>query len=170
MDTQERLAPQGDGAVDDDWYRQELGARLRRVRRARGLRLLDVEERSQGQLKAVVIGSYERGDRGMTAHRLATLAEFYGVPVAELLPPEPFAGGREKTAVSVAVDRIHARREDPVIAPLWRLVQHVVRLRDEHHARELSLRDEDLQALAVVIGVEPQDLTGWLDRHGLLAD
>ena len=33
-----------------------------------------------------MVGSYERGDRAVTVQRLAELADFYGVPVSELLP------------------------------------------------------------------------------------
>ena len=51
-----------------------------------GLSLHGVEEKSEGRWKAVVVGSYERGDRAVTVAKLAELAEFYGVPVAELLP------------------------------------------------------------------------------------
>ena len=45
-----------------------------------------MEEKSNGRWKAVVVGSYERGDRAVTVSRLAELADFYRVPVSELLP------------------------------------------------------------------------------------
>src|SRR5437870_13282395 len=67
-------------------YARALGARLRAIRTQQGLSLHGVEEKSQGRWKAVVVGSYERGDRAVTVQRLAELAQFYGVPVAELLP------------------------------------------------------------------------------------
>jgi len=67
-------------------YAKALGARLRAIRSQQGLSLHGVEEKSRGRWKAVVVGSYERGDRAVTVQRLAELADFYGVPVAELLP------------------------------------------------------------------------------------
>ena len=67
-------------------YAKTLGARLRAIRTQQGLSLHGVEEKSRGRWKAVVVGSYERGDRAVTVQRLAELAEFYGVPVGELLP------------------------------------------------------------------------------------
>src|ERR671933_2612694 len=67
-------------------YARALGARLRAIRTQQGLSLHGVEEKSQGRWKAVVVGSYERGDRAVTVQRLSELAEFYGVPVNELLP------------------------------------------------------------------------------------
>src|SRR5438046_10083508 len=66
-------------------YAKSLGARLRSIRQQQGLSLQGVEEKSAGRWKAVVVGSYERGDRAVTVSRLAELADFYRVPVAELL-------------------------------------------------------------------------------------
>ena len=67
-------------------YAKSLGSRLRSIRQQQGLSLQGVEEKSNGRWKAVVVGSYERGDRAVTVSRLAELADFYRVPVAELLP------------------------------------------------------------------------------------
>ena len=74
-------------------YAKSLGARLRSIRQQQGLSLQGVEEKSAGRWKAVVVGSYERGDRAVTVSRLAELADFYRVPVAELLPE----GGSTRT-------------------------------------------------------------------------
>ena len=67
-------------------YARALGSRLRAIRTQQGLSLHGVEEKSQGRWKAVVVGSYERGDRAVTVQRLAELADFYGVPVASCCP------------------------------------------------------------------------------------
>ena len=72
-------------------YAKTLGARLRAIRTQQGLSLHGVEEKSRGRWKAVVVGSYERGDRSVTVQKLAELAEFYGVPVSELLPGDASA-------------------------------------------------------------------------------
>jgi len=71
-------------------YAKALGSRLRAIRTQQGLSLHGVEQKSQGRWKAVVVGSYERGDRAVTVQRLAELAHFYGVPVHELLPGRAF--------------------------------------------------------------------------------
>jgi transcriptional regulator with XRE-family HTH domain len=67
-------------------YSKALGRRLRAAREQRQLSLRGVEAESGGRWKAVVVGSYERGDRAVTVERLAGLARFYGVPVVSLLP------------------------------------------------------------------------------------
>src|SRR3954462_11127208 len=76
-------------------YARALGARLRAIRTQQGLSLHGVEEKSDGRWKAVVVGSYERGDRAVTVQRLAELADFYGVPVQALLPDAAPPGSSE---------------------------------------------------------------------------
>ena len=88
-------------------YALAVGAKLRQVRKEKGLSLMNAEEKSGGVWRAVVIGSYERGDRNITVGRLCELASFYGVPVAELLPadeaaPEPTVTQVLRRALAVA--------------------------------------------------------------------
>ena len=150
-------------------YQQRLGAKLRAVRRARGLRLQDVEELSEGRFKAVVIGSYERGDRAVSAHKLASLATFYEVPVVELLPDEerPRRRSNEDT-LAVDLRRLRERSDDPELAPLLRLVRHVQWLRDDYNGQILSLRTDDLRTIAVSMGAPADRLDTWLEERELL--
>jgi len=99
-------------------YVKVLGARLRDVRQREGLSLQRVEQRSGGRWKAVVVGSYERGDRAVTAQKLAALARFYGVPMSELVPPDDVGsddGGA--TPIVLNLDRLYQlprRKTGPV--------------------------------------------------------
>jgi transcriptional regulator with XRE-family HTH domain len=159
----------GDEETADERYQQRLGERLRAIRRAQGLRLQDVEINSEGRFKAVVVGSYERGDRAVTAHKLASLADFYGVSVTEVLPdePTPHNRGREE-GVRLAVDRLRAAEYAAETAPLLRLVQHVQWLRGDYNGRVLSLRGDDMRTVAVALDVQPDGLGTWLEERGLL--
>ena len=74
-------------------YSMALGTRLRAVRRQLGMTLEQVEQRSQGRFKMIVVGSYERADRAITVQRLAELAEVYGVRTEQLLPGDGAAAG-----------------------------------------------------------------------------
>jgi transcriptional regulator with XRE-family HTH domain len=107
-------------------YAFALGGKLREVRRGAGLSLEGVEVKSGGRWKAVVVGSYERGDRALSVPRLAELADFYQVPAAELLPDA--AGSVPQSAVEQAAR--HARlcsdllakataEAAPTLPPLW---------------------------------------------------
>lgn len=158
-----------DSASADERYQVRLGERLRAIRRAQGLRLRDVQINSEGRFKAVVVGSYERGDRAVTAHKLASLAEFYGVPLTEILPDEvaPDTTGRDG-GVRLAVDRLRAAEDRAETAPLLRLVQHVQWLRGDYNGRVLSLRGDDLRTVAVALDLQPDGLATWLEERGLL--
>ena len=54
-------------------YAKALGGKLRAIRQQQGLSLHGVEQKSGGRWKAVVVGSYERGDRAVTVQKLAEL-------------------------------------------------------------------------------------------------
>lgn len=165
-----QVDPVVDEAAEAASYQARLGERLRAVRRSQGLRLQDVEERSDGRFKAVVVGSYERGDRAVSAHKLAALAAFYEVPLIELLPDDDQPrGGGDGATLQVALDRLREHKDDPEIAPLQRLVQHVQWLRDDYNGRVLSLRGDDLRTIAVALGAQPDAIDGWLEERGLLA-
>lgn len=155
---------------DDEEYQRRLGVRLRAVRRARELRLQDVEERSGGRFKAVVVGSYERGDRAVSAHKLAALAAFYDVPVGELLPDDGWSRlpPIESGCLRLSLAALQERAGDPGVASLLRLVQHIRGLRGDHQGRVVTVRTDDLRTTAITLGVEVDDLPAWLDTNGLL--
>ncbi|HEX2239949.1 MAG TPA: helix-turn-helix transcriptional regulator, partial [Actinomycetota bacterium] len=69
-------------------YAKALGERLRRIRAQKGMSLQDVQQASGGRWKAAVVGAYERGDRNVSVSRLYDLANFYEVPVSEILPED----------------------------------------------------------------------------------
>lgn len=96
--------------VDHD-LRRAIGALLREARTRRGWSLAKAAQESGHAFPAVVIGSYERGDRAITADRLIALGELYGVPAADLLPGDGkgTAEQREAQALHAFGDWAHAR-------------------------------------------------------------
>ncbi len=150
-------------------YAKALGAKLRAIRTQQHLSLHGVEEKSQGRWKAVVVGSYERGDRAVTVQRLSELAEFYGVPVAELLPK-----GVSPTAVEpaprIVIDLEQLQQLPPEqAAPLARYAATIQSQRGDYNGRVLSIRNEDLRSLAVIYDAAPAALTEQLIVWGVLS-
>jgi transcriptional regulator with XRE-family HTH domain len=143
-------------------YAKTLGARLRAIRTQQGLSLHGVEEKSRGRWKAVVVGSYERGDRSVTVQKLAELAEFYGVPVSELLP-----GDAAPPKLVIDLERMGQLPKDKV-GPLARYVATIQSQRGDYNGRVLSVRHEDLRSLAVIYDKSPADLTEELISWGVL--
>src|ERR1700736_6988354 len=86
-------------------YAQQVGERLRNIRRQQNLSLQSAETLSEREFKASVLGAYERGERIISVSRLQRLARFYGVPVDQLLPRD--------TAPMLSLPR----RDDNVSAP-----------------------------------------------------
>jgi transcriptional regulator with XRE-family HTH domain len=162
-----------DVAVDPDGYAKALGARLRAIRMQQHLSLHGVERKSGGKWKAVVVGSYERGDRAVSVQRLAELAEFYGVPVGDLLPPEdtPFASAGSAPPLSRLVlnlDRV-AALTDPNAAILQRFGASIQRQRGDIGNRTLTVRQDDLRSLALMYDMTVEGLTDRLVRWQVLA-
>ena len=150
-------------------YAKALGGRLRAIRTQQGLSLHGVEEKSRGRWKAVVVGSYERGDRAVTVQRLAELAEFYGVPVAELLP-EGGAVTNHEPAAKVIIDLERLSQVPPEqAAPLARYAATIQSQRGDYNGRVLSIRHEDLRSLAVIYDSSPSALTEQLITWGVLS-
>ncbi len=154
-------------------HQQRLGARLRSIRHQQGLSLADVQAKSDGRWKAVVVGAYERGDRTITIARLSELARFYGVPLADLLP-------RPQSEVNLADERRYvldlvalrhaatSGRRD--LLPVARFAAHIRRHRGDHNARVLTIRASDMDMLALTIGQDPEDLAERLREQGTLRD
>ena len=131
-------------------YGRALGARLRAIRTQQGLSLHGVEEKSQGRWKAVVVGSYERGDRAVTVQKLAELADFYGVPVSELLPGSlPNGLSEAPPRLVLDLERLSAVPAEKA-GPLARYVATIQSQRGDYNGRVLSVRQEDLRTLAVI--------------------
>jgi transcriptional regulator with XRE-family HTH domain len=151
-------------------YAKSLGARLRAIRTQQGLSLHGVEEKSKGRWKAVVVGSYERGDRAVTVQRLHELADFYGVPVSELLPEGEAtspAAGEAPPRLIIDLERLTSVPA-PQAAPLARYAATIQSQRGDYNGRVLSIRQEDLRSLAVIYDASPSVLTERLIGWGVL--
>ena len=149
-------------------YAKALGSKLRAIRQQQGLSLHGVEQKSGGRWKAVVVGSYERGDRAVTVQKLAELADFYGVPVAELLPEGRIPSGSEPaTKIVINLERLQQLPADKV-GPLARYAAAIQSQRGDYNGKVLSIRAEDLRSLAIIYDKTPGELTDQLIDWGVL--
>jgi transcriptional regulator with XRE-family HTH domain len=153
---------------------QQVSARLRAIRISRSLSLSDVEALSKGGLKAVVLGSYERGARTLSVKRAITIAALYDVPLSQLfteeLPVEVISA--ERTVIDLravnkrAHDATHPSYENYLL--LARLAQRVVRSRQDWNGEVLSIRQSDMETISVLFDQPISRVLQWMESEKVL--
>lgn len=152
-------------------YAKSLGERLRNIRIQKNMSLQDVQQSSDGRWKAAVVGAYERGDRNVTVAKLAELADFYGVPVSEIIPDDgsPTAPGtldsRRRVVLNLeSLDNVPERDRDPIS----RFATAIQVQRGDFNGRVLTIREDDLMALALLYQTSANELHRRLGDWGLI--
>ena len=167
-----------DQEIDDEatrLYGRKVGERLRSIRRQKGLSLQEAEEASHHEFKASVLGAYERGERAISVPRLQRLARFYNVPVDQLLPRDREG---EADVVDLTAPRPDRRKvvidltqlEDLSGVPAEMLGRYLTMIqvqRQDFNGRVLTIRKDDLRAIACILGVGLDSATDRLDDLGL---
>lgn len=148
-------------------YADDVGERLRGIRSRLGMSLQDVERASDGVWKAAVVGSYERGDRNISASRLCELADFYGVPPSQVLPEDDPVPRQQRDSDSIVLDleRLEGIREQ--FPGVVRFVEAIRVQRGDYNNRTLSVRADDLRALAIIEDLPAEALLEQLDGAGV---
>jgi transcriptional regulator with XRE-family HTH domain len=169
-------------------YAGKVGTRLRAIRRQKRLSLQDVEASSNQEFKASVLGAYERGERAISVPRLQRLARFYRVPVDQLLPgddgpdfgPRPGDGDlvidltQGRTALrseerSVKIDLTSMEQLEGTDAEmLTRYLRMIQVQRGDFNGRVLTVRRDDLRAIACILDVTPDLAVDRLEGLGVL--
>jgi len=139
----------------------EIGQRMRIARKKRGWTIAEMAE--IGKIKAVVIGSYERGSRNMPLSRLGEIARILGVDVEYLLGQSP---SRQASALVLTLDlRAISRPSFTNPARLALVVNYcagIVKKRSDWNGEVLSIRESDLLNLSFAMGIQQADLLQWL--------
>ena len=165
-----------------DPYGKKVGERLRAIRRQKGLSLQEAEEASDQEFKASVLGAYERGERAISVPRLQRLARFYNVPVDQLLPRDENPGFRADDEDGV-VDLTRAAPEPPrkitidltrldelhgtAAEMLTRYLAMIQVQRQDFNGRMLTIRRDDLRAIACILDTTVDGAAKRLDELGL---
>src|SRR4051812_8083608 len=156
-------------------YGRRVGERLRSIRRQKRLSLQDVEASSAQEFKASVLGAYERGERAISVPRLQRLARFYNVPVDQLLPADEGPAFGDAAGTGLPIDErsftIDLRRLEDLSGPeadmLNRYLTMIQVQRQDFNGRVLTIRKDDLRAIACILGVGLDSATDRLDDLGL---
>ena len=165
MDKQ-NLAPQLSTTVA---YMEKLNAqeeilkvcqRLRSVREAKSLTLLDVEEKSGGEVTAVALGSYERGDRQISLSKLLQIARVYELPASEILTQKTERVEPIRITVDLRKIRQSARSES---VKTTRVLREIANLRGDWNGEIISIRATDLTNLSLFTGLSAPEIQSCID-------
>ena len=174
MATDTEMDPDLDAAADA--YGKKVGERLRAIRRQKGMSLQEAEEASEQEFKASVLGAYERGERAISVPRLHRLAAFYNVPADQLLPRDD-ADPRvvdltenpgSAITGSVTIDLVRLRELDvPGADLLLRYLSMIQVQRQDFNGRMLTIRRDDLRAIACILDTNVETTLSRLESLGL---
>jgi transcriptional regulator with XRE-family HTH domain len=157
---------------------EHVGIRLRSIRKERRLTLEAVERLSDGEFKGSVLGAYERGVRALSLPRLQRLALIYGVTVDAILngeieiaterrqrpSPSPADRGRAGLTIDMARMATLSRGRWEALSTYLARIQS---LRGGHPVSSLTVRDLDVEAIAMAYGVDEKVLVDRLRWAGL---
>lgn len=158
---------------DDDSYNVQVGSRLRAIRKQKRLSLQEVEIQSEYAFKASVLGAYERGERSLSLPRLDRLAQFYRVPVDQLLPRAENDPGGEADATVVrpklAIDIGHLMQlSGTPFEMLTRYLRMIQIQRQDFNGRVLTVRNDDKRAIAAILDIPLDQVTLRLEALDLV--
>jgi transcriptional regulator with XRE-family HTH domain len=143
--------------------------------------LQEVEARSEAEFKASVLGAYERAERDISVPRLQRLANFYNVPVDQLLPSEDLLNELDanfysqsdvdtsERSIVIELTKLSESKASEA-AVIDRYLKIIQVKRQDFNGRVLTIRRDDLQALAAIIGTTVEDAPQRLVELNLLRD
>ena len=151
-------------------YNELVGERLRSIRRQRGLSLQDVQRATGGEFKAAVLGAYERGERALSVPRLHRLAEYFGVPVVQLLPGDSDGAAAVASlpsgGVTIDLNKVEELSgEDAAIFD--RFLRGIQMQRQDFNGKVLTVRKDDLRILALLLDHDEQAFEDRLNDLGV---
>jgi transcriptional regulator with XRE-family HTH domain len=134
--------------------------------------LADVENKSHKQLRAVALGSYERGDRTLSVKKAVQLSDFYEVPLSYLLTGHsPTHIIENRIVIDLRRVRSLSHSEGNAASTqkiLFSFLFGIIKERQDFNGEILSLRKSDIDFLTITIGCSDEELRLYLAHNNLL--
>ena len=142
---------------------ENLYTRLRLIRESRHLTLVQAAKLSQGQISAIALGSYERGDRSVSASKLIAIANLYDVPVAELFEaPKKYM---VEARISIDIRKI-LMTSNPEAQKIMQVIRNIARMRGDWNGEVISLRAHDINNFEVFTGLTGDEIQKVIREYG----
>jgi transcriptional regulator with XRE-family HTH domain len=139
--------------VDTTNASHRLGRALRALRIARNWTLNDFERASGGAVKAVVLGSYERGSRSITVSKLEIIVAIYGVPITAVLQSGNELSYAAPKGVIIDLRRlreVRSLKDSRSVEALHTFTSGIANTRRDYNGEIISLRGSDVDFLAIM--------------------
>ena len=134
---------------------ETLQSRIRHIRESRHLTLTQAAKLSKGQVSAIALGSYERGDRSVSAQKLITIANLDEVPISELFEaPRSFM---QEERISIDLRKI-LMTSNPVAQKITEALRNIARMRGDWNGEVISLRAQDISNFQVFTGLSADEI------------
>ena len=134
---------------------ETLNTRMRLIRESRHLTLVQAAKLSKGQISAIALGSYERGDRAVSAGKLITIANLYEVPISDLFEaPRNFM---PEERISIDIRRI-LTTSNPAAQKITEVLRNIARMRGDWNGEVISLRGQDVNNFQVFTGLTTEQI------------
>lgn len=135
-----------------DGFEGLVAQRLRELRNQRGFTLDEFEKFTDGAVKAVVMGSYERGARSISIARLSQLASYLGVSLQYFLAPPK---GEVTSSPHTWIFDLRAMRAvestSEQMRSLRNFLQEIAAQRSDWDGEVLTIRRSDRQILEIFL-------------------
>ena len=148
-----------------------ISARIRKQRKARSLTLQDIERLSNGRIKAVVMGSYERGSRAISLARTIEIANLFAIPLSELIEEPTNTYGRSTDLLIFDLRRlreISRAKQGDEISKISAFLSAICARRRDWNGEVLTLRSADLDTLTLILSAPTFEVKELLNRLQLL--
>ena len=141
---------------------ETLPIRMRLIRESRHLTLVQAAQLSKGQISAIALGSYERGDRSVSANKLFVIAQIYEVPISELFEVQPNFMPEERISIDV---RKILTTNDPVAKAITEVVRNIARMRGDWNGEVISLRGQDINNFQLFTGLTTEAVKRIIEEY-----
>jgi transcriptional regulator with XRE-family HTH domain len=156
-------------------YSHVVGKRLRKIRIQNKYSLKEVEKITKGDIKASILGAYERGERVISVPRLFELADFFKVPVDYLLRDGEATAKVKVKAHPAARESIRinlmslSKTKNNDAQPIKSYINSIKKQREDFNLEVITIRDEDLRMLAAMYKTSPTSISKKLEKLDIIA-
>ena len=133
---------------------EELGRTLRSIRVKRKWSLKEFERASEGKIKDVVLGSYERSTRSISVANLQIIADTYRLPISAFFGDnKSFSHAHVEGRVIIDLRKIReslSTSNSETLTQLDQFTKTIISMRSDWNGEVLSLRSSDVAFLSMI--------------------